>query len=127
MFYLGEFLSSDMLSGMKLETCASRVCEKCNTVTNARTKLDYHQVLWLMSQEEWNRGKIQLKTLLGKVPFDTMECECDRCQTTTKRKEYTTISESPQQLLYINVCRSSNMVDKSVANKAYYIPDEERY
>ena len=114
-----------MLSGMKLETCASKICEKCDNVTNTRTKLDYHQVSWLMSQEEWNRGKIPLKTLLEKVPFDTMECECDRCQTTTKRKEYTAISESPQQLLYINVCRSSNMVDRSVANKAYYVHDKE--
>ena len=124
MYFLGEYLSSDMLSGMKLETCASKICEKCDNVTNTRTKLDYHQVSWLMSQEEWNRGKIPLTTLLKKGTLDTMECECDHCQTTTKRKEYTTISESPQQLLYINVCRSSNMVDKSVANKAYYIPDQ---
>ena len=66
MHFLGEYQSSDMLSGMKLETCASRVCEKCNTVTNTRTKLDYHQVSWLMSQEEWNRGKIPFTTLLKK-------------------------------------------------------------
>ena len=83
MHFLGEYQSSDMLSGMKLETCASRVCEKCNTVTNARTKLDYHQVLWLMSQEEWNRGKIPLKEILKKGTHETIECECDHCQTTT--------------------------------------------
>ena len=71
MYFLGEYLSSDMLSGMKLETCASKICEKCDNVTNTRTKLDYHQVSWLMSQEEWNRGKIPLKKLLKKGTLDT--------------------------------------------------------
>ena len=66
MFFLGDFLSSDMLSGMYLETCVYRVCEKCRSMTNTRNKQIYHQVVWEMSQEEWNRGKIPLKELLKK-------------------------------------------------------------
>ena len=65
-----------------------------------------------------------IENVTKKGTLDTMECESDHCQTTTKRKEYTTISESPQQLLYINVCRSLNMLDRSVANKAYYVHDQ---
>ena len=64
--FFGVYLSSDMLSGMKLETCVYRVCEKCRTMTNTRNKQIYHQVSWEMSQEEWNRGKISLNKLLKK-------------------------------------------------------------
>ena len=84
MYFLGEFLSSDMLSGMYLETCEYKVCEKCRTMTNTRNKQIYHQVVWEMSQEEWNRGKISLNKLLKKGTHENMVCTCDHCQTKTK-------------------------------------------
>ena len=125
MYFLGDFLSSDMLSGMYLETCVYKVCEKCRTMTNTRQKQIYHQVVWDMSQQEWNRGKISLKELLRKGTRENIECECDHCQTTTTQLSCTTILESPQQILYINLNRSLNGFDRSVANKAYYVHDQE--
>ena len=66
-----------------------------------------------------------IERVTKKGTHENIECECDHCQTKTMQLSCTTISESPQQILYINLNRSLNRFDRSVANTAYYVHDKE--
>ena len=126
MYMLGIHLRPGMLTNMMLEKREYEICRQCRNSKVTVEKEHIHKVIWDMTQEEWNRGNITLNELLKKGHVEDIECECDRCEATTTRYKVTTVSKAPTRLL-IHLNRAVNMLDRNVANAAYYVHDEENY
>ena len=124
-------LSSDILRDILLQTTEFATCEHCERLGQGRVKLEQvdklaHTIIWDMTQDEWNRGKISLKELLTKGTCEINRCQCDICQCETMRAKRMTITRAPEKLL-INLNRAVNMLDRNVANSTYFVHDESNH
>ena len=108
---------------------ASNVYELCHQCEKSKVSLQnemIRNVNWDMTREEWNEGKISLDHLLKKGTVNSLEYRCDQCQTTTTHSTITTATSAPLRL-FINISRRVNMLDRDVANAAYFIHDAENH